>query len=523
MKKTYKKIVSLAVAASMIVSTNVAAYATEDIQGTKAETVYTMMNADGNVDKVIVTEHIQKNADVSELKVQSNIDGLELIMKDVEVKQEGENITFLTEESDLYYKGTSTQSLPVTTEITYTLDGKEVSAKDVIGATGHLVMSIKQVNNETRSITVGEKQETIYLPFESALVMDIENEVIENVEISHGKLVDDGSIKVITAMLTPGFKENFPDLESEHLTDEIVIEGNVTNFEIANFYMTTVCKLPKLELGEIFNDLSGMDDKMADFQDAGSKLEDGSKTLNSGVKTYFGKQTEAFDSFDMYIANDKKLLQSLVAFNNGFVDFSTGLKLYLSGAAEIFAGIDSIATMTPKLVEGMSGFRAGLSQALPEMEQTKPIYAGLTQVETGLQQVNAGMQKLNQGAKVLSEKTPVIEGGLAKLEGASGQLSKGSQALLEKTGLLTAGLDQLEKAGVKIVDGSNDLNKGVTKLKTEGIDTLVEEVEASLERVEDYQEKYDAIYEEVQNYNSFTGENKHLDSEITFITKVTVK
>lgn len=68
--------------------------------------------------------------------------------------------------SDIYYQGTAEKSeLPVGMQITYKLDGEEVSPKDIVGKSGKLEMTIKYSNTSKKQVTVAGEKKDIYTPF----------------------------------------------------------------------------------------------------------------------------------------------------------------------------------------------------------------------------------------------------------------------------------------------------------------------------------------------------------------------
>lgn len=514
--KNYKKI-SLLMALIMVL-TSFASFA-DDNEGNQTETVYGLLNSDGSVSELIVTEHIEKNAELQTVVVNNNLENVKLLMNDVDYDIQENEITFTTDESDIYFRGNSLEALPVTTTITFYINDVEVDSSELLGQTGHLRIEIKQINNEKRTVTINDESRTVYLPFETALAFNMDNQIFENVTSTSGKIIDDGDIKVLTAILTPGFKENFDDIESDYLTDMITIEADVTELEIASIYMTTVCRLPEIDINSLKDEISNLDTKIDEFSEAGNDLENGAIDLNSGIKTYFGKQTEAFSNFEYYLANDAKLLNSIVSFNNGFVEFSTALEMYTSGVTELLTGVNSLSQSSPALVEGMTMLQGTLTQVLPASDQTTALLTSVGQLQGGIAQLDQGIQALNQGGSQLALNTEALLNASNELKAGSAALTSAANQLLPGNQQLDSGLTQLSTASNQVINGSQTLTNGVSTFKLEGIDTLVEEVESSISRIDDFEAMYDIILEEVEAYNCFTGENSNLNSSTIFILK----
>ena len=107
---------------------------------TKDETVYVIAGADGEAEKVIVSDWIKNpngettindSSDLTDIK---NIKGSETYTID----EDGMKI-WDAEGNDIYYQGYSDKTLPVDVGITYTLDGKTISPDDLAGQSGHVV------------------------------------------------------------------------------------------------------------------------------------------------------------------------------------------------------------------------------------------------------------------------------------------------------------------------------------------------------------------------------------------------
>lgn len=519
MMNNIKRMSKIALISALIVSMACPVYAEESVVGTREETVYGLLNANGSANQIIVTEHIQKDKDIKSLEVTSNLEDVSLLMDSVDFKEQNGSLSFTTDESDIYYRGISSETLPVTTEITYELDGKEVQSKDLAGQSGHLKMTIKQTNNEKRTIEFNGESADVYLPFESAIVVNMDNQKFENVTSDYGVIVDDGALKILTAVLTPGLEASFEEFDSKYITDQVVLEADVTAVELSEIYMTTVCKLPNIDVDQVLDELSDVDSKVDEFSDAGTELVDGTSTLKTGVNTYFGKQEEAFVQFDSYLENDQKLLQSIIGFNNKFADFDTALKLYTTGVAELLSGITAMSDSSPALAAGMTSLKAGITQVLPKNAQTAVIFGTLDQLETGTIQLDAGLQQVKAGAAVLSEKTTLLTTASAQLKAGSEQLSGAAGQLADANKQLDAGVQALGDASVQVVEGVESLDSGMKQFKREGIDTLVAEIEKSLDNIELFEAKYEALLEEVEKYNSFTGKVTNLDNTLIFIMK----
>lgn len=69
-----------------------------------------------------------------------------------------------TDGEDVYYQGTSDKELPVTLKVTYTLDGKEVTAEELAGRSGHVVIRFDYENNQYENVEIDGKEEKSTFP-----------------------------------------------------------------------------------------------------------------------------------------------------------------------------------------------------------------------------------------------------------------------------------------------------------------------------------------------------------------------
>lgn len=124
--KMIKVISSLTLVSMMCYTLPVMAY-------TKEETVYSKLDASGKQYQTIVSSHIKNTdagktlKDISDLLDIENTNGYETFEKD------GNTVVWNANGNDIYYKGESKKELPVSCNIKYELDGKEISKDEIVG------------------------------------------------------------------------------------------------------------------------------------------------------------------------------------------------------------------------------------------------------------------------------------------------------------------------------------------------------------------------------------------------------
>ncbi|MBN2796306.1 MAG: hypothetical protein JXR88_12925 [Clostridia bacterium] len=511
-----KKFISTLLIVVLVFSSVLPVFATESDEIIKEETVYGILDADGHVKNVIVTEHIQKHEE--SIVLNHTMDDVELLMDHVDFTINQDTYTFASKENDLYYRGTTTKALPIETTISYVLDGEEIQSSELLNKTGHLVMTIHQTNHVKRSIVIDNETKDVYLPFETALVLPMDNHHFENVTASTGKIMDDGKMKVLTAVLTPGLKETL-DLDVEYLNDEVIIEADVTDFKMGNIYMTTICKLPDIDLSEYVADFGDIDSKINAFQSAGVQLDNGGKALKQGVMTYFGKQTEAFNGFDAFLVNNEKVLNGIIGYKQGLQAFNEGLKLYTTGVLQLAEGLSQLQSQFPELVKGFTALQSSLTLILPDNQQGQALSAGLNSLLENLNGVNVALDALNVGGQQLKAQTENLNAGSAQLLQGGEQLAAGAKQLLDKQPVIKGATTQLSTAGNDLINGVADLSQGISSFNEDGINKMVTELNEAIIRVDAFKALYDALKSEVDNYDQFVGDNQGINESVLFILK----
>ena len=103
----------------------------KDNDADKDESVYLISDANGNVNKTIVVDHLKNKGKKDILEDASNLSDIENVKGKEKFTQSGDKLTWQAGGKDIYYQGTATAEPPVTQKVTYYLDGKEISPEDL--------------------------------------------------------------------------------------------------------------------------------------------------------------------------------------------------------------------------------------------------------------------------------------------------------------------------------------------------------------------------------------------------------
>ena len=107
---------------------------------TKEETVYAKIDGSGSVKSVTVSDQLRNISDQSKLEDISDLQDIVNVKGDEAFSAMGKRVVWDTSDADICYQGTTSKELPVGVRISYKLDGKDISAADLNGKRGLVVI-----------------------------------------------------------------------------------------------------------------------------------------------------------------------------------------------------------------------------------------------------------------------------------------------------------------------------------------------------------------------------------------------
>ena len=323
---------------------------------TKSETVYAVMNDDGSISSTTVSEHVYSASGLSNVTDKSSLTNIQNTESDAAFTQNGEDITWNTDDTDVYYKGDTDRSLPISAKITYAMDGQEAALEDLIGKSGHLTVTIALTNSETDTITVNGAERTIVTPLITAVGV-IFGEDASNVTAEHGIIESAAKSSVAAFVTLPGVKDSLSgllpdevDSIEDYLQDTITVEADVTELTCPQVMMACATSAAALGTDNVFdlssiNDLtdgiSQLNDAMSQLLDGASQLEDGTTQLASGVLALL-------DGANTLNNGAAALDEGLGQLTNGLDTLSANNSALNNGAQQVADGVLASANKTLK-------------------------------------------------------------------------------------------------------------------------------------------------------------------------------
>lgn len=440
----------------------------KDNDADKDESVYLISDANGNVNKTIVVDHLKNKDKKDTLEDASNLSDIENVKGKEKFTQSGDKLTWQAGGKDIYYQGTATEEPPVTQKVTYYLDGKEISPEDLAGKSGKVKIRFDYTNTSSYTETVNGEKQTVSVPF-AAITGLVLGDGFENIEVTNGKAEVSDSSSVVLGYALPGLKDSLgikdKDLDGDvNIPEYMEMTADVENFSMPAAMTFVVNASDYVSTDGI--DTSDLDDMINDLKDASTQLQDGSKTLAEGTDT---------------LADGLSTLQSkLGTFASGVGTLKSGLKTYTDGVSILSGGLNTLGNSTGALVSGADKLNSGAGQLASGSATLKD---GLKSYTDGANGLAKGASDLDAGIGTLAEKSGTLVDGATKLDDGASQLSASASSINEgikslDTGLKTPLTDK-EKAGYQAAakdsvdkqfsNPDNEANYENTKAKASGV------------------------------------------------------
>ncbi len=316
----------------------------------KEETVYIIADDQGAAKNMIVSDHLLNHEGKETITDASSLKDIENVKGEETFTQDGQMLTWNAGGNDIYYQGTSEKKPPITQNITYYLDGKEIAPKELAGKSGKVKIRFDYTNHE--------KSGDVYVPFMaiSGMVLD---DSFRNVQVTNGKVIADGNRQVVVGYTLPGLKESLQVSDGDFdagitLPEYFEVTADVTDFTL-DMTMTVVMNAANFIHAEGGSSLS-LEDELNSLTDATGRLEDGSAALADGVDTLKSKLGE---------------------FQNGMNTLADGVNSLQNGAGSLADGANELNTSAQAINNGIAALDTTLRTALTEEE--KAAYAAQAQ------------------------------------------------------------------------------------------------------------------------------------------------
>ncbi|MGL5315559.1 MAG: hypothetical protein ACRC92_20060, partial [Peptostreptococcaceae bacterium] len=428
-----------------------------DNNTSKEEVVYVKINNNGSVDNVYIINSFDINSNKNIIDYGNYTNVVNLTTNDVLNYSNGLlDSTINSDEEKFYYQGDlSSKEIPWDISISYNLDGKNISAKELAGKSGKLEINM-DINENTNV------ENDFFENYAVQVSMSLDSNKCKNIKSEDGTIANVGSTKSITYIKMPG--------ESASYT----LTADVTNFEMDAMIING------LNMGiNVDVDLGDMNKDLDTLVDAVGQLDKGTSDLKTGVSNYK-------TGVNKLTTSSKDLLTGAAQLKNGVNEFTLGVSSVNDGANALNNGLNELSQGSGAYKQNVDEYAKtvaelsnGLKEMLPpEVYENLPLESivagaqglanayenidnGINSSMNGLSQLYSATQQLNNSSTSLSQGTDSLYNGIAALNGGSNELLNG--------------INELDQGASKLNDGSSELNKKTSDVPSE-IDKKIEEL-----------------------------------------------
>lgn len=471
MKKAIKKTVPIILALLLLLQSVSLTLALGEANS-KEEVVYANLTNSGEVEKVYIVNilNVIKTGLLLDYGHYTEV----LNLTDTEpIKLNGAKIVLNPSTlGRFYYQGyPKSLDLPWNIDISYFLNGEQVNAEALGGATGQLEIKIKTTRNEKTDPSFFEK-------YMLQMSVTLSTERCADITCKQATFANVGKDKLLTIMVLPG-------------TDgDISITADVVNFAMDSISINGVSFKLALDSGLI--DSSQFSSQFGALASGVNELYDGAVQLENGAK-------ELSKGLNTLRKNSSRLLSGASQLTKGMDELAKGIKTLSAEVDKITETVNSMVGSSSDIEEGLDKIGAailldankrlkdicGSSAPTLTWKNYKRVLEGLisstgktelsdmlvmlTSVDLVLNNLNANSDDIVKGAKELT-------GAVKELNSGATQLSDGMRELNTGLNEFADGIILLDDGGKALSTGATQLREGIGLLRdgTSGIDGEVE-------------------------------------------------
>ena len=363
---------------------------------------------------------------------------------------------------------TDNKPLPISMEVAYYLDGNEISADELAGKSGHVIIEY--------SFTSLESRQDKLVPFLTVTGLELDNSKFKNLKFSNAKILKETADQTIIAgYALVGLDE---DLGTDFFANGFSVEADVSDFRLSTAYT--------LATNELFADidtskLNSIDEIITQINQLSSALDQiisGSSSLAEGLDTALAGAQKLQAGTNELAAGANKLAAGASTIDTSMHDLATGAKQLSDGLNSVVSINSQIMSKVNTVTKEIQAKAVELNNVIAEIAETDPKLAN--QIANGIAELSGyynhaytavneyvdGIEKLANGASALKDGANALADGTTELKNGAVTLANGSSELSNGVASLSDGLNQLAVGG-------NSLKTGLNAFKTQGIDKLV--------------------------------------------------
>ena len=434
LKRVLVFVVAVGLCLTMLTSTVFAA------DTTKNETVYAALNSDGSVSRIYVVN--QLTGDYTDYGTYTDIKNLST---NSEPSMSGDKIMFPDKdvEGGLYYQGTMTGELPVTFSIGYQLDGKAVTAEELSGAKGHLVITVKAAQNALCDEAVRDG-------LMAQITAKLDTQYAANITAPDSTAVAVGRTVTVSYVVLPGE------------AGTMMIKADVQDFRMDQIAITLL--KGTMAAGDIEERLDEYDDGFDEMLDGADDMVDGTTELKDGMESLADGLGDLSGGLGKLSTGGGELYDGMKEYGKNLSAYLSGVEDIVQPSADIQEGLKSLAQNGVAVTKGVSDISGGMSGLSSSSSDLKALAESLVvsadpqvaALAVGTLQTLAAIDELSGGLDSASDGLDAYVSGVEQTADGYAQFHKGIKKLADGGG-------KLNSAYKDILSGADDYTDGVSR------------------------------------------------------------
>lgn len=403
----------------------------------KDESVYAVMDADGNIEKIIVDELLNNKKGRTTLNDVSYLSDIENISGTEEFTQNGTELTWQADGKAIRYEGTGSDPLPVSVDISYYLNGEEKTAAEMAGQTGNIEIHFDYRVNRMEYPYGYE----MFHPYVMASGVSLDNEHFTNIHVDTGKMINSGDNTICMGVALPGLSYNLGIEDGKlDVPESVVISAATDGFSIDGTYTIAMTGVLKDTCAEEMAEKAG---------DKAAELEAGLCALSEAAN---------------------KLTRGSGELADGISELAGGIRTLQKKTKQLGPGIKALA-------KGAKELKDGTAQVLDGTEELK---SGAEELDEGVKQLDDGASQLSEGAGELADGAKQLKEGTSKLSKATELMKYGADAVVIEAAVVKVETTVLKRDAIKLEGQTQEVADGLHDLANsdDGMDGLKLDVSA---------------------------------------------
>lgn len=357
--------------------------------GDKSETVYAVMDADGNTTDVSVSEWLKNEDKSNNLSDYSNLKNIKNTSGDEKMSRDGNKLVWAAKGKDIHYTGDYDGELPVKVKVSYYLNGTKVSADEIAGKKGNVKIRFDYDINDS----VKENGYSLTRPYAIVSAVVLSNDNFTNVTVNNGKAVNDGNSTAVVGIALPGMSDNL-QIDELDIPDHVTINAKTTNFEIDGTYTVAdsgfMNDVDTTKLDDATGQIDELESALDKLSDASKKLVDGSSKLAKGANKLADSSSQIEEGTETLKDGTESMKNGSKDLKQGTGDLKAGVKDLSDGADKLVTGAQDLSSGITQVKEGTEALNSSVNGAdglAGDNGSAKKLSAGAARVDAGIKQM----------------------------------------------------------------------------------------------------------------------------------------